>query len=142
MKIKISILFFVLISSISCQQDDENINPIIGSWNLIQLTGGFAGVQQNYNPGDIVWTFDEDVLTIEDNLTNIEDELQYVLIEHENSLFMDFNDDESIFGDFFFYTEINEDEMIINQGNARAIIENDTVSTGIADGFIYSFKKQ
>lgn len=142
MKTKISILCCVLFFLISCEQDEENINPITGSWNLIQLTGGFAGAQQNYNPGDIVWTFDEDILTIEDNLTNIEDERQYVLIEHENSLFMDFNGDESIFGDFFFYTEINDNEMIINQGNARTIIENDTVSTGIADGFIYSFEKQ
>lgn len=142
MKAKISILCCVLFFLIGCQQDDENINPIIGSWNLIQLTGGFAGVQQNYNPGDIVWTFDEDILTIEDNLANSEDERQYVLIEHENSLFTDFNDDESIFGDFFFYTEINEDEMIINQGSARAIIENDTISTGVSDGFIYSFERQ
>ena len=142
MKTKISILCCVLFFSISCEPVEVNISPVVGSWNLTQLTGGFAGSVQNYNPDDIVWTFDEDVLTIEDNLANSEDERQYTLIEHENNLFIDFNDDESIFGDFFFYTEINGDEMMINQGIARIIIENDTVPTGISDGYIYSFERQ
>ncbi len=142
MKTKISILLCALFFLTNCTKDDENINPIIGSWSLVQLTGGFAGSTQNYNPGEITWTFGEDILTIEDNLTNNEDERHYTLIEHENSLFIDFNDDESIFGDFFFYIEINGDEVIINQGVARIIIENDTMPTGISDGYIYSFERQ
>jgi len=142
MMTKISILLCVIICLAGCTKDNENTNPIIGTWNLIQIQGGLAGSTQNFNSGDKVWTFDEDILTVEDNLANSEDEYQYSIIEHENSLFMDFNEEESIFGEYFFYTEINGDEMMINQGSARIIIQNDTIPTGIFDGFVYSFEKQ
>jgi len=143
MNIKTSILCCLLLFLISCEDEEENIDPIIGSWNLIQLTGGLAGIDENYAPGDIVWTFSEDRLFIEGSSMFIpEGESSYLIAEYGDSLFLNRDYRVESPTQFFTYLEINDDEMTLDENSWLYITDNDTTLTALADGFFYSFEKQ
>ncbi len=61
---------FALVFSIiliSCSNDDDSDNrsvSIQGEWNLVNVTGGFAGVNQDFEKGTIIWNFDESAMTV------------------------------------------------------------------------------
>ncbi|MBQ4819245.1 hypothetical protein [Aquimarina sp. MMG016] len=70
----IPILFLFII--FGCSNDDDNSNnpfsfEINGVWNLINVQGGFAGVDQDFEKGTIIWTFNEStkMVTIANNTT-------------------------------------------------------------------------
>ena len=51
----------------SCKSDDTaSTNDI---WNLVNISGGFAGIDKNFDTGEIIWTFNEQnsALVIEKN---------------------------------------------------------------------------
>jgi len=97
---------------------------------------------ENYNPDDIVWTFSEDSLSIQDNFTNSEETTGYSLIEYGDSLYINFSSISSFFPATS-YLEISDDEMIINQNIGLIIMGNDTMPAPLlADAFTYSFEKQ
>lgn len=64
LKILIAILLVATIAS--CSSDDDNNVQLtqINSWNLARVTGGFAGVDQTFPEGLIVWTFNGDTDTV------------------------------------------------------------------------------
>nr|WP_321229543.1 hypothetical protein [uncultured Psychroserpens sp.] len=63
------VTFFVL----SCNNDDDrssNNEPTLnGSWSVINVIGGLAGIDDNYEEDVIVWNFDEQTqeLTVTNN---------------------------------------------------------------------------
>ncbi len=142
MKTKISILCCVLFFLIiSCQKDDENIDPIIGSWDLVRVSGGLMA-DQTYNAGDIVWTFSDDDVSIEDNLTNSDETTDYSLIEYGDSLYINFSSISSFFPATS-YIEISDDEIRIDQNIGLIIMGNDTMRAPLlADALMYSFERQ
>ncbi|WP_159025454.1 hypothetical protein [Aquimarina sp. Aq78] len=56
-----------LFAMIGCSGDDDgnpvdpapNPSGLTGIWNLVNITGGFAGVNENFEKGIIVWDFDD-----------------------------------------------------------------------------------
>lgn len=60
LKILIAILLVATIASCSSDNDDNVQITQINSWNLARVTGGFAGVDQTFPAGLIVWTFNGD----------------------------------------------------------------------------------
>lgn len=52
----ISSLFILLFS---CDDDNVKANALDGEWHLIKVTGGFAGVNNDIERGEVVWNFDE-----------------------------------------------------------------------------------
>ncbi len=44
-------------------------DPVQGTWNLLHISGGFAGLDQDFEKGAIVWEFDaaEKSLTVSNN---------------------------------------------------------------------------
>ncbi|WP_405574871.1 hypothetical protein [Winogradskyella sp. Asnod2-B02-A] len=74
MKNTIYILTFTLLM-LSCNTDDnsqQNAEPTIGGqWNLVNVTGGLAGVDDDFEVGLIIWDFNEDnlELTVTNNNT-------------------------------------------------------------------------
>ncbi|WP_053976426.1 hypothetical protein [Mangrovimonas xylaniphaga] len=64
-KLLIAFLFFSSLYS-CCNSDDDhtNTNTLEGSWNLVRVTGGFAGVDDEFEPGLIVWDFNTSSTTI------------------------------------------------------------------------------
>jgi len=143
MNIKTSILCCLLLFLISCEDEEENIDPIIGSWSLIQQTGGLAGIDENYAPGEIVWTFSEDSLFIEGSSMFIpEGESSYLIVEYGDSLFLNRDYRVGSPTQFFTYLEINDDAMTLNENSVLYVTDNDTTLTTLADGFFYSFERQ
>ncbi|WP_299443799.1 hypothetical protein [uncultured Aquimarina sp.] len=64
----------VFVVFISCSNDDDTNNTAIGlqgEWNLVNITGGFAGVNQDFEKGTIIWDFNESdtMVTVTNNST-------------------------------------------------------------------------
>lgn len=56
--------FYVILLSIflfSCSNDDDNSaqeTGLQGTWNLVNVTGGIAGIDEDIERGMVVWDFD------------------------------------------------------------------------------------
>ncbi len=65
-----------LLLCLSCSQDDDTPinNPLEASWSLINVSGSFAGIDQDIEAGVIVWTFNpvDYTVTVENNNTDEE----------------------------------------------------------------------
>ena len=66
MKNLITLLMITALSTsliINCESSDDSntysdSNPIEGRWNFTNVSGGFIGLNQDYKPGVISWSFD------------------------------------------------------------------------------------
>lgn len=117
---------------LSCNNDDDpdnNSATISGTWSLINVSGGLAGVDEDFDKGLIVWTFNENTstLTIENNSTGTF--TGYPSGNYNYSLETN-NDVENITIDNFemVISSLTENEMIIDEGS-------------ILDGFFYKFSR-
>lgn len=65
----IILLFAITVMFVSCGNDDDNSEQLnlLGEWNLINLSGGIAGFDVDYERGWIVWNFSEDTVLIANN---------------------------------------------------------------------------
>jgi len=53
------LVIYVLFSVLSCSSNDENNNnPLIGSWSLVKLESGFSETL-NFESGEIIWDFQQ-----------------------------------------------------------------------------------
>lgn len=140
MKSKLLILLTLFISLSNCSIDNNSTNNppqvIKIYWNLINVSGGIAGVNEDFQSGTITWTFDEptETLTIFNNNTNvnIEDGLDsgtysysILNVEDKSFLVLDSNELGSI--------ELTTNQLTIN--------ENIKSESNVADGFIYLFSR-
>lgn len=67
-------IFTILILITNCStSSDTSDDPIAGDWNLKTMTGGFAGVNNSFQGGEVVWIFNEEdsSLTIEVNIISM-----------------------------------------------------------------------
>ncbi|MDH7445644.1 hypothetical protein [Aquimarina sp. 2201CG14-23] len=65
------ILFSVLL--FSCSNDDDNSEPTLqGQWNLVNVSGGFTGLDEDIAKGVIVWDFNTTtgMVTIMNDITD------------------------------------------------------------------------
>ncbi len=122
---------------ISCNLNDDNSQmDLIVPWNLINVSGGFAGIDDDYEPNIIVWKFNDQTttLTVENNnlQNNIYDGLatgiyNYTIIESNNRFYIDIEGTE--FGEY-------------NITGTNLIIDGNSFSHGNgADGFILTFER-
>ncbi len=64
------IYIFFLFTIISCSSDDDNPGTDVnssalgGKWNLVNISGGFLGVDHDFENGVIIWDFNENSKTI------------------------------------------------------------------------------
>lgn len=77
MKYTLYILAFTL-SLLSCNNDDDtqqNTEPTLeGTWSLVNVYGGFAGVDDDFEPGLITWSFNSDsseITVINNNTSDV-----------------------------------------------------------------------
>lgn len=64
----VSFFSFLLISS--CSDSYDSVDDILnGTWNVANVSGGFAGMDQDFESGTITWTFDasSSMLTVANN---------------------------------------------------------------------------
>jgi len=69
--------FYVIILSIllfSCSSDDDSTREttLQGTWNLVNVTGGIAGIDEDIERGMVVWDFNmtSGMVTITNNITD------------------------------------------------------------------------
>ena len=51
----------------NCKSDDDshdNSGTLQGEWSLVNVSGGLAGVDDNFDTGVIVWSFNQETLTL------------------------------------------------------------------------------
>lgn len=70
MKTKHYIVFFSFVCicwGCNKEKTEENAShdPIHGIWNLINVSGGFSGIDSDFNKGEIIWEFDATNKTLE-----------------------------------------------------------------------------
>ncbi|NQY29931.1 MAG: hypothetical protein HRT69_10710 [Flavobacteriaceae bacterium] len=152
-----TILFICLPTS--CDSDDNNItqedittinkfekitpldksgkaNTNKQTWNLTNMSGGFVGINQDYNSGVIKWTFDTKhlILTIKNNEPKNSNYSglkpgKYSYKIHHTKIASYLFVENTEYGIFI----LNKNNLIINQ--------NKTINGGFSDGFIYTFMK-
>ncbi|WP_179353469.1 hypothetical protein [Winogradskyella vidalii] len=73
MKYQLFILAFTLIF-FSCNSDDDapqsSTTTLHGNWSLINVNGGFPGVNDDFESGLITWNFDDTEITVTNNNTH------------------------------------------------------------------------
>ena len=122
---------------IGCSSSDGiGKDPIDGNWEVHNISGGFAGINDDYQQGTIIWSFDSQnsKLTISNNnATNTiydgfeSGEYSYSIIHIDKRLYLQINGQE--FGGVI----ISLNELVVNQ--------NITSTGSGADGFVILLKK-
>lgn len=128
-----SILFvFGLLFIFGCNNDQlEPSQQIYGHWNLINKSGGLAGINCTYELNEQTWTFEERVVTIVDHTNNtgalcesfFEGAYSYTVQEIENKQFLLLEED-------------NLGRIVI--ANNELTIDQNALGT---DGFVHRFKR-
>jgi hypothetical protein len=135
--VKLSLLMILsLVFFTSCNNDDDSnqMEILNGIWNVKNISGGFAGIDDDYDTGIITWTFNNQILTIENN-------------ESQGNIYSGFES-----GTYYYSTnEINGNNyIIINNAeyggftlsvNNLTINQNETSSGSGADGFMLQFER-
>jgi hypothetical protein len=135
--VKLSLLMILSLGFFtSCNNDDDSnqVETLNGIWNVKNISGGFAGIDDDYDSGVITWTFNNQVLTVENNESqgNIYSGFEsgtynYSTNEINGNNYILINDDE--YGGF----TLSINNLIINQ--------NETSSGSGADGFMLQFER-
>lgn len=126
-------IFTILILVTTCStSSDSNEDPIAGDWNLKTITGGFSGVDNSFQNGEVLWTFnvDDSTLTVEVNIISMVPTERYYGLQAGT----------------YSYELIEENEQTILHADGSRVgtlrfSENDLlIDEGIAvDGFLYTF---
>ena len=139
MKSKILVLLVVGFCGVisSCNNDDSIQATIInGTWNLKNISGGLAGINDDYNQGIIKWIFDSQALTLTVENNNSQNTIydgfesgiySYSILESGGNSYLIVEDIE--FGGF----AITENNLVIDQ--------NKTTAGSGADGFIIELER-
>ena len=127
----------LLVVFVGCSDDDESQpDPLDGAWSIINISGGFAGIDDDYTQGDVVWNFDTTASkifvqnnnpsnTIYDGLDS--DEYPYTILTVGKEMYLQIN------GQEFGRMSLTQNTMSLNQN---------FFSTGNgADGFVLLFAK-
>ena len=124
------VLIFVF-NGCSTDGTDEKNDKLSGTWNLINVSGGFAGIDEDYEKGEIVWKFNTNdgtlIVTINHGSEPMYNGLPigtytYSILEEKDQ----------------FYLEINDKEIggIVLAKSKLVLDQNSTSSGSGADGFV------
>ena len=130
-------MFFGLTTFMGCDKKDNTtqMETLNGKWNLKNISGGFAGVDDDFEMGLVTWTFDQtsSTLSVVNNSTQ-----EFIYSGYETGTY-----------NYIIFSYSNGNKyMIINgtehgkyliQGNLLTINENELQSGAGADGFIFEF---
>ncbi|WP_298319202.1 hypothetical protein [uncultured Aquimarina sp.] len=124
----------VLVVFIGCSNDDDTINNgslgLQGEWNLVNITGGFAGVNQDFEKGTIIWDFNES-----DTM---------VTVINNNTITGVYDGFPSGTYTYSIVAPADIDELVVNEINLGTFIatsDSFTVSQQFRDGFEIRFER-
>lgn len=126
-------IFTILVLVTNCSTgSDSSDDPIAGDWNLKTMTGGFAGVNNAFQAGEVVWTFNEkdSSLTIEVNIISMIPTERYYGLQAGTYTYelVEENDVTTLYANDSRVGTINfsENELLVDDGIA-------------VDGFLFTF---
>jgi len=133
MKVYGIIFSLVIMSVLGCSTDNpgENNDGLSGTWYLINVSGGFAGIDNDFEKGKIVWKFNpkEETLIVanDDNSNSIYKGLAtgtytYAILQEKDQSYLQINDME--FGEIL----AAKTQLVVDQ--------NSSTSGSGADGFV------
>lgn len=134
-KLIITLLSVLIISSCSNSDNESKEDILTGVWNVQNISGGFVGMDQDFETATITWTFNasDSKLTVVNN--NVLVDVIYDGLDSGSYPYSIIEvDDES-------FLEINGQEFAgISITNGQLILDQNKISTGSgADGFILLF---
>ena len=136
------LLFFSLLLFFSCSLDNNSTSNTPTqyklSWHLIETTGGIGGVDDLFEPGTVVWSFNENTGTLTVDNQNTEYTKEDFLDSGTYTYSIDPNPDNT---DYFITIDDVEYGKIIIGSNKFTIDENQKSTGTSTDGFIYTFQK-
>ncbi|EZH75520.1 hypothetical protein ATO12_01690 [Aquimarina atlantica] len=137
MKHFIYVVFLFVIIGCSGDDDGNPVNPpsnssgLTGIWHLVNVTGGFAGINDNFEKGVIVWDFDDTKKRVEvtnNNAANSSTEDLFPTGVYTFSI----------------VTINGNKELIVNErnlGNFEITTNEFIVDEQFKDGFRYTFQR-
>lgn len=140
MKYSLLIALFSLFTFTNCSlgNDSNNGTDITYKtyWHLINVTGGLAGIDDDFDFDEIIWHFDDDnaKLVIENNNTDDSKEDGF------NSGTYTYSTTEEGINSFLFIDAAEFGSYIFTSDNEFIIDQNLTTDGDAADGFEYTFK--
>ncbi|WP_417351505.1 hypothetical protein [Flavobacterium alkalisoli] len=142
--LKLLLLLLYIPVAFSCNNDDDNNQPsnqeFTVTWKLINVSGGFGGVDHDFEEGIITWTFNsqnETIVVVNNNPADVYDGLG------TGEYTYDFvpNDITTICAESFETQGPGDAETTSNFGCMTITGDNMTLSMAEADGFLLTFKK-
>jgi|TARA_B110000967_G_scaffold201944_1_gene239944 hypothetical protein len=143
---KLSLLLFLGIALLTgCSNDDDSLQEetLNGIWNVNNISGGIAGIDNGYETGIITWTFNNQTLTVENNAAqgNIYNGFEsgtysYLLLEDENEQFINLNES----GDYLKII-IENNEMKIDPNDSRWLENGEIIQVSISDSYTFKFER-
>jgi len=130
---KLLLIFITCALCLSSSCDNDNANTKSESWFLVNISGGIAGINEDFEKGIIVWTFNEEdaILTVE-NTTGSTNGFESGTYSYN---ILNTNDQR------YLVVENNEIGGITTSGNQLIINQNMQSGGSGADGFILLFEK-
>ncbi len=129
-------VFVLTLLMVSCSNNDDeqqNSNPTLdGSWSLVNVSGGFAGIDYDFEVGLITWVFNQGDLELtvtNTNTTNvIYDGLPSGIYDYE--VLTQTGEDTSVVINTFNYTitTLSSSQLVLDEGIAF-------------DGFLLTFSR-
>lgn len=127
--------FFILSNCSINNSDPLPPQEVKYLWHLVKVTGGVAGVDEQFSTDTVIWSFDGDTQTLTVDNKNSDDTIEdgldsgsydYSVLDIDGTTYLSIDGNE--FGSF----ETSQTTLSINQN---------LMSTGNgADGFIYTFQ--
>ncbi len=129
------LLFFTIIG---CSNDDDgamtnpdvDLSGIMGTWNLSNVSGGFVGIDHDFENGTIVWEFDEVNKKVVIVNNNTDDAVEDILPSGTY--------------DYSIISVNGNQEFIINgvnKGTIEIVNTQFTISENFRDGFRFEFNR-
>lgn len=124
----------ILFSIIGCSKDDDNSptpnsSGLQGDWNLVNVTGGFIGINENFEKGVIVWVFNEDTKIVKITNKNTKDVYDVLPSGTYTYSILTVNDSKEL---------IIDDK---NVGNFKLTTNQFTIDDQFRDGFRVTFNR-
>lgn len=125
--------FTILILITNCStSSDSNEDPIAGDWNLKTITGGFGGVDNSFQNGEVLWTFNpnDSTLTIEVSIISAVPTERYYGLQAGTYSYelIEENEETTLYADGSRVGTLrfSDNELLVDEGIA-------------VDGFLYTF---
>ena len=128
--IVIAFILTLVLSNCTNNDDGPKKDILTGSWNVQHISGGFAGIDDDYESGVIVWTFNANNATLSVENNNEADVIydglptgsySYAILTVEGEQFLEIN---------------GQEQYGIIRSSGQVLLDENKTSTGSgADGF-------